>query len=126
MKLGDHSENDVLYARRIKPIEDSALSGWKVEGNLENFEIADLCFKNAKLLELLEEFMGYRVELEEYVNKNYLGGTVVHLGRLDARIECVVTTIDTEIGGGKRKQRMLTTLYGRYLRPAVADKWKVA
>lgn len=44
-------------AGRIKAIEDTAYSGWMVNGSFEAIEHEDPYFKIAMLLEVLEDFM---------------------------------------------------------------------
>lgn len=38
MQLGGDSEDDMMSAWRMKAIEDMALSGWKLNGVLDEFE----------------------------------------------------------------------------------------
>lgn len=44
----------------------------------------------------------------------------MHNARLVAWVGCIVTTMYTEVGRGRRKQTLPATLYGRSLRRAVA------
>lgn len=50
----------------------------------------------------------------------------MHLARFDACNVCIVTTIDTEVGKVGRRQMLLSTLYGKHLRHAIAGRLQVA
>lgn len=70
---------------------------------------------------MLEKFMGCGVEWEKDGNINYMDRTVMNLTRLDAWIGRVVTSIDTNVGRVRQRQTLFSTLYGIYLRRAVAS-----
>lgn len=55
-----------------------------------------------------------------------MSGTVEHIARLHARTGCALTTMDTLVNRGGRKQRLSTAFCGRYLRRSVAGMLKVA
>lgn len=62
VKLGDDSEDDVLYAWRMKAIEDTTYSGGMVNGGFEEFQKKDLYFRNAKSSQVPEKLMGHERE----------------------------------------------------------------
>lgn len=86
MKLASDSKNDVLYAWRMKAIEDIPYSRWNVSGGFQMLEKENLYIKNAVSLEVLKQFMGYRVGRREDKNRNYVQGTMMHFARFKARI----------------------------------------
>lgn len=53
-------------------------------------------------------------------------GTVTHAARLDAWTERVVKTMESEEERRGQRQTVLSALYGRHLRPAVASVLNVA
>lgn len=60
VRLGDDSEDDVLFVWRTKAIENLAYSGWRVNGGFEGFKKV-LYFEIATSLEVLEKVMRYPV-----------------------------------------------------------------
>lgn len=48
--------------RKMKEIEDTACSGWKLNGAFEELEVEDLYIKNVTETEVLGELMGFRVK----------------------------------------------------------------
>lgn len=90
------------------------------------FREPDLCFKNAVAVEVLEQFIGYRVGFERDGEKSYVIGTVIHLARLDAWVVCVVTTMDAEAERGGHRQTLFPTFYAKHLPRAVNGILKTA
>lgn len=120
-KLGGDSEkeSDVLCRWRTKPIEDLLYSGSAFSSRICEFKEPDLYFKNAVAIQVLEHFIGYRVECERNGRKTYVDGTVMHLARLDAWVACVVKSMNADAGRGGQRQMVFSTLYAEYLPRAV-------
>lgn len=96
-----------------------------MSGGLEEFEGKGLHFKIAVAVEVKKEFFQYRAEWDKDGNKHYVGGRELLLARLDAWSGRAVTTVDTKLERGGRRQTFFSTLYGRCLRDAVAGTLKV-
>lgn len=94
----------MLFAWRITAIDDLLYSGSKVHYRLKGFDGKDLYFRNAMVVEVLEDFMSYRVETESDREKYYVDRTVMDLARLDAWISCVVRAMYTGFGRGLQIQ----------------------
>lgn len=84
VELGDDSAYDASCTWKLKAIEDSAESGRRVNGGLEESEKEDLYFKKSMGTEVLGKFMGYEVEWQTEANRIYVNGAVMHLARLGA------------------------------------------
>lgn len=65
-------------------------------------------------------------EVQEEPDTSSVHGMVMHPAQLDAWIGRVATTMDTEVGRGRRRQMLLRTLYGMCLRLAVVGITMVA
>lgn len=63
---------------------------------------------------MLKESMKYQVSWENYENRRYVDGRVVHPARLGAWIECAKTMANTEVGQSLPKQNFLATFHGKY------------
>lgn len=61
-------------------------------------------FRNGVAVEVPEKLMEYRGKWEETEYRNYVEGTVMHLARLNACTECVVTTMDIRTERNARGQ----------------------
>lgn len=55
-----------------------------VSDSFQEFEKKNLYFRNVFAVEVLQEFMQYRVEREKDGKRNYLDGTLMHLARSNA------------------------------------------
>lgn len=64
VKLKGDSEGDVLCLRRMKALGQIAYSGWSVNDGLEEFEKKNSYFKNPMAVQVVEKFMGNRVDGE--------------------------------------------------------------
>lgn len=95
-------------------------------GSLEQFEKEDLFFRNAMAVEVSKGFMGYWVECEKEGSENYVDERLMHPALLDAWIECVVASTNTELQRGGRRQKLFLTSCGRYLSRAAAGILKMA
>lgn len=93
---------------------------------MEKFEKYNLYFANVIKMGRLEEPIEYRMECEKVANENYVDGTFTHLARTDAWTDCEASTTDTEVERDGQRQKSLPTLYGRYMRRAVASVLSVA
>lgn len=96
----------------MKATEGNACSGWEVNGGFEKFENEDMYFKNATAVEVLEEFMGYRMPWETNENRNYGDWTKMHQ---------TAYTLPHDAGTSRTVLRAAST-FARFVFPPRKDK----
>lgn len=65
------------------------------------------------------------MEWEKNASTNNVNETLIHLPRLDEWTGCVATTTDTEVRLARKRQKIFTALYERYLRCVVPGSLNV-
>lgn len=124
--LWGNSKVDVVCLCRLKATEDIARSERKVNDGFQKFEKENLYSENAVSLKVLEKLMRIRKERKEDRNKIYVDETGLYITRPDAWNGRVLLTADTAAEWDRRRQTLLSTLYEKYLRRALACKSNVA
>lgn len=72
--------------------------------------------RNAMEVEVLKQLVRYQVRWGKNRKRDHVDGTVRHHAQIDVQTGFVVRTMKTDVGSGRQRRTLYSTLYGRYLR----------